>query len=315
MACASLHPTSCSVCDNSYSGSPAARAPWRPASHLRLPSRKSSTSSAGSLRSEYRFVDCSHFFTNHSDTAVDSRNLAVKFSPLGMQFPSAESGRRPPDTDVMGLLLRQRIVFLGFNLDEYAADAIISQLILLDGQDSTKDIRLFINSPGGSTSAAMAVYDAIQLCRADISTIAIGIAASTAAIVLAGGTKGKRYAMPNTRIMLHQPLGSASGQAIDVEIQAREAMHHRKNVARILSEITGRVADQIEKDIDRDRYMSPSEAMEYGILDGVIDKDMIIPLSPSPAVVLQSQGYRGGGKTPRKLRDPIIPDGQINFMV
>ena len=126
----------------------------------------------------------------------------------------------------------------------------------------------------------MAVYDAIQLCRADVSTIAFGIAASTVAIVLAGGTKGKRFAMPNARIMLHQPLGGASGQAIDVEIQAKEAMHHRKNVTRIISEITGRAFEQVEKDIDRDRYMSPAEAMEYGILDGVIDKDMIIPLHP-----------------------------------
>ncbi|MCO5573753.1 hypothetical protein L7F22_027527 [Adiantum nelumboides] len=161
-------------------------------------------------------------------------------------------------------------------------------------------------------SAAMAVYDAIQLCRADISTVAFGIAASTAAIVLAGGTKGKRFAMPNTRIMLHQPLAGASGQAIDVEIQAREAMHHRKNVSRILSEITGRALEQVEKDIDRDRYMSPAEAMEYGILDGVIDKDMIIPLSPSPEKVLQSQGYRVAGKNPQKFFKSTVPDNELN---
>lgn len=224
----------------------------------------------------------------------------------------ASAAQRPPDTDVMGLLLRERIVFLGFNIDEYAADAIISQLLLLDAQDPSKDIRLFINSPGGTTSATMAVYDAIQLCRAEVSTIAFGIAASTAAIVLAGGSKGKRLAMPNTRIMLHQPLAGASGQVMDVEIQAREAMHHRKNVTRILSEITGRAFEQVEKDIDRDRYMSPAEAMEYGILDGVIDKDMIIPLCPSPEVVLRSPGYKNAVKNPRKFLNPIVPDSEIN---
>lgn len=236
---------------------------------------------------------------------------AVGSFPLGAQASSGVA-QRPPDTDVMGLLLRQRIVFLGFNLDEYVADAIISQLLLLDAQDPTQDIRLFINSPGGSTSAAMAIYDAIQLCRADISTVAFGIAASTAAIVLAGGSKGKRFAMPNTRIMLHQPLAGASGQAIDVEIQAKEAMHHRKNVTRILSEITGRAFEQVEKDIDRDRYMSPAEAMEYGILDGVIDKDRIIPLCPSPESVLRSPGYRDAVKNPRKFLTPVIPDDEVN---
>lgn len=197
-------------------------------------------------------------------------------------------------------------------MDEYVADAIVSQLLLLDAQDPDSDIRLFINCPGGSTSAAMAIYDAIQLCRADVSTIAFGLAASTASIVLAGGSKGKRLAMPNTRIMMHQPLGGASGQAIDVEIQAKEAMYHRNNVTRIISEVTGRPFKQVEKDIDRDRYMSPMEAVEYGILDGVIDKDMIIPLSPLPEKVLGRTDYKDAQHNPRKFLTPVVPNDEIH---
>ncbi|KAF2316099.1 hypothetical protein GH714_041051 [Hevea brasiliensis] len=175
------------------------------------------------------------------------------------------------EADAMGLLLRERIVFLGSNIDDFVADATISQLLLLDAQDP-KDIRLFINCPGGSLSATMAIYDVVQLVRADVSTVALGISASTASIILGGGTIGKRFAMPNTRIMIHQPLGGASGQAIDVEIQAREIMHNKNNVIRIISGFTGRTTEQVQKDIDRDRYMSPIEAVEYGIIDGVIDE-------------------------------------------
>ncbi|KAF5938813.1 hypothetical protein HYC85_023072 [Camellia sinensis] len=180
----------------------------------------------------------------------------------------------------LGLLLKERIVLLGNQIDDFVADAIISQLLLLDAQDPSKDIRLFINSPGGSLSATMAIYDVVKLVRADASTVALGISASTASIILGGGTKGKRLAMPNTRIMIHQPLGGASGQAIDVEIQAREIMHNKDNVTKIISTCTGRPFEQVQKDIDRDRYMSPIEAVEYGIIDGVIDRDSIIPLIP-----------------------------------
>jgi ATP-dependent Clp protease protease subunit len=196
--------------------------------------------------------------------------------------------------DPMTALLRQRVVFLGNQIDDFVADTIISQLLLLDANNPRKDIRLFINCSGGSLNAAMAIYDAVQLVRADVSTIALGIAASTAAIVLAGGTKGKRLAMPNTRIMIHQPLGGASGQAIDVEIQAKEIMYHKKNITRIMSQITGRPEYQVEEDTDRDNYMSPIEAMEYGIIDSVIDKEHIIPLRPMPEKV-----------KPREIRLPL----------
>jgi len=221
---------------------------------------------------------------------------------------------RSAEADVMGLMLRQRIVFLGSQMDDFVADAIISQLLLLDAVDPKKDIRLFVNCPGGSISAAMGIFDAIQMCRADVSTICFGFAASTAAVVLAAGTRGKRLAMPNSRIMMHQPLGGASGQAIDVEIQAKEVMYHKSNITRILSEITGRSYEQVEKDIDRDRYMSPVEAMEYGIIDGVIDQDAIIAINELPVVserVTPRKENLAAMEDPRKFLTPEIPDDEI----
>ncbi|XP_004293709.1 PREDICTED: ATP-dependent Clp protease proteolytic subunit 4, chloroplastic [Fragaria vesca subsp. vesca] len=218
---------------------------------------------------------------------------------------------RGAEGDAMGLLLRERIVFLGSSIDDFVADSIISQLLLLDAQDPKKDIKLFINSTGGSLSATMAIYDVVQLVRADVSTIALGIAASTASIILGGGTKGKRFAMPNTRVMIHQPLGGASGQAIDVEIQAREVMHNKDNVTRIISNVTGRSYEQVEKDIDRDRYMSPIEAVEYGIIDGVIDGDSILPLEPVPDKVKPRMSYEEISKDPMKFLTPDVPDDEI----
>lgn len=160
-------------------------------------------------------------------------------------------------------------------------------------------------------SATMAIYDVVQLVRADVSTVALGIAASTASIILGGGTKGKRLAMPNTRIMMHQPLGGASGQAIDVEIQAREIMHNKNNITRIIADFTGRPFEQVEKDIDRDRYMSPMEAVEYGIIDGVIDRDSIIPLVPVPERVKGRLNYEEISNDPRKFLTPDVPDDEI----
>ncbi|KAG2261943.1 hypothetical protein Bca52824_069022 [Brassica carinata] len=176
----------------------------------------------------------------------------LRTSPSPLRFANAsiemsqtqESAIRGAESDVMGLLLRERIVFLGSSIDDFVADAIMSQLLLLDAKDPKKDIKLFINSSGGSLSATMAIYDVVQLVRADVSTIALGIAASTASIILGAGTKGKRFAMPNTRIMIHQPLGGASGQAIDVEIQAKEVMHNKNNVTSIIAGCTSRSFEQ-----------------------------------------------------------------------
>ncbi|KAL1569246.1 ATP-dependent Clp protease proteolytic subunit 4 [Salvia divinorum] len=247
-------------------------------------------------------------FSPQTLTYPDS--LLTHLSPAAQQSPA--TAMRGAEADAMGLLLKERIVFLGNSIDDFVADAIISQLLLLDAQDSTKDIRLFINSAGGSLSATMAIFDVVRLVRADVSTIALGISASTASIILGGGTKGKRFAMPNTRIMIHQPLGGASGQAIDVEIQAREVMHNKKNVTTIISEFTGRSYEQVEKDIDRDRYMSPIEAVEYGIIDGVIDGDSIIPLEPVPDKVKSSTfDYLEISKDPKKFLTPDIPDDEI----
>ncbi|KAA3469560.1 ATP-dependent Clp protease proteolytic subunit 3, chloroplastic [Gossypium australe] len=243
-----------------------------------------------------------------------SSSLKLKPTANSLKLSAPQSpatAMRGAEADAMGLLLRERIVFLGNNIDDFVADAIISQLLLLDAQDPTKDIRLFINSPGGSLSATMAIYDVVQLVRANVSTVGIGIAASTASIILGGGTKGKRFAMPNTRIMIHQPLGGASGQAIDVEIQAREIMHNKNNVTRIISASTGRPFEQVLKDIDRDRYMSPIEAVEYGIIDGVIDRYSIIPLEPVPERVKASLNYEEISKDPRKFLTPDIPDDEI----
>ncbi|KAL5577883.1 hypothetical protein UlMin_019582 [Ulmus minor] len=242
--------------------------------------------------------------------SVKSQNLHPSLL-LSSAPQTPDTARRAAEADAMGLLLRERIVFLGSSVDDFVADAIISQLLLLDAQDSTKDIKLFINSTGGSLSATMAIYDVVQLVRADVSTVALGIAASTASVILGGGTKGKRFAMPNTRIMIHQPLGGASGQAIDVEIQAREIMYSKNNITRIISNCTGRSFEQVEKDIDRDRYMSPIEAVEYGIIDGVIDRDSIIPLVPVPEKVKPRLNYEEIIKDPKKFLTPDVPDDEI----
>ncbi|KAI9083886.1 hypothetical protein K1719_034144 [Acacia pycnantha] len=235
-------------------------------------------------------------------------NFYDTFKPSCTQTPT--TAMRGAESDVMGLLLRERIVFLGSDIDDLVADAIIGQLLLLDAQDPKKDIRLFINSTGGSLSSTMAIFDVVQLVRAPISTVALGISASTASIILGGGTKGKRLAMPNTRIMIHQPLGSTSGKALDVEIQAQEAMVGKDNVIRIISEFSGRSFEQVEKDIEKDLYMSPIEAVEYGIIDGVIDRDSIIPLMPLPEKV-ESSLVPEMMKDPMKFVNPQIPDDEI----
>mmetsp|Transcript_12018 Transcript_12018/g.19386 ORF Transcript_12018/g.19386 Transcript_12018/m.19386 type:complete len:289 (-) Transcript_12018:1953-2819(-) len=185
----------------------------------------------------------------------------------GPVVPRSEGG------DPFGLLLRQRIVFLGSEVNDFTADAVISQLLLLDAQDPKKDIKLFINSPGGSVTAGMGIYDAMQMCRADVSTVCMGLAASMGAFLLTSGAKGKRLSMPNARIMIHQPLGGASGAAVDIEIQAKEIMYHKANLNRLMAFHTGQDVKQIDEDTDRDRYMSPLESKNYGIIDEIIGGD------------------------------------------
>ncbi|KAL9263683.1 ATP-dependent Clp protease proteolytic subunit 4, chloroplastic-like protein [Drosera capensis] len=212
--------------------------------------------------------------------------------------------------DVMGMLLRERIVFIESEIDDFEADSVVSKLLLLDSQDSRKDIRLFINSTGGSLSATMAIFDVINLVRSDVSTIALGITASTAALLLGGGTKGKRFSMPSSRIMIHQPFGGISGSVAYVERQAKELFNNKKMVVKIISAFSGRSIGQVEKDIKRDYYMSPIEGIEYGIIDGIIDRDNIIPLMPVPDSVISTQAtvQPGYGK---KFFVPEIPDDEI----
>lgn len=179
--------------------------------------------------------------------------------------------------DIFSRLLRERIVFLGMPIDDTVANLIVAQLLLLEGEDPEKDIRLYINSPGGSVTAGLAIYDTIQHIRSDVSTICLGQAASMGAFLLAAGTKGKRLALPHSRILIHQPLGGAQGQATDIEIQAREIIRIKRQLNELLAHHTGQSVKQIEKDTDRDNIMTAEEAKEYGLVD-----EVILRIEPQP---------------------------------
>jgi len=172
--------------------------------------------------------------------------------------------------DIYSRLLKDRIIFIGGPIDDAVANLVMAQLLFLDAEDPKKDISIYINSPGGVVTAGMAIYDTIRYVKADISTICIGQAASAAAILLTAGTKGKRLALPNARVMIHQVMGGAEGQATDVEIQTREILRIKKAINEILAKHTGKSMSQIEKDTDRDFYMTAAEAKKYGIIDEVI---------------------------------------------
>ncbi len=172
--------------------------------------------------------------------------------------------------DIYSRLLKDRIIFLGTEIDDATANTIIAQLLFLEATDPDKDIYIYINSPGGSVSSTIAIYDTIQYIRSDISTICIGMAASGAALILASGTKGKRFVLPNSRIMLHQPLGGARGQVTDIEIQTRELKRIKDTINKILTYHTGQKFEKVEKDTDRDFYMTAQESKEYGLVDEII---------------------------------------------
>ncbi|MGI9861563.1 ATP-dependent Clp endopeptidase proteolytic subunit ClpP [Moorella naiadis] len=174
--------------------------------------------------------------------------------------------------DIYSRLLKDRIIFLGSAIDDHVANLVIAQMLFLEAEDPDKDIHLYINSPGGSISAGMAIFDTMQYIRPDVSTICVGLAASMGAFLLAAGAKGKRFALPNSEIMIHQPMGGAQGQAVDIEIHARRILATRDNLNRILSEITGKPLEEIARDTDRDHFMSAREAREYGLIDEVITK-------------------------------------------
>ncbi len=180
-----------------------------------------------------------------------------------------QNGSNERSYDIYSRLLEDRIVFLTGEINDASANIIIAQLIYLEGKNPDKDIFLYINSPGGSVSAGMAIYDTINYIKCDVSTICIGLAASMGAFLLSSGTKGKRFALPNSEIMIHQPLGGAQGQASDIEIQARHIQKIKAKLNKILSENTGKPLETIEKDTDRDNYMSAEEAKEYGLIDSI----------------------------------------------
>lgn len=183
-----------------------------------------------------------------------------------------QSNRGERAYDIYSRLLKDRIIFLGSQVNDVVANSIIAQMLFLDAEDPTKDISLYINSPGGSITAGMAIYDTMQFIKADVSTICVGLAASMGAFLLNAGAPGKRYALPNSEIMIHQPLGGAEGQATDIEIRARRILKMRDKLNQILAERTGQPLDRIEKDTDRDYFMSAAEAKEYGLVDQVIEK-------------------------------------------
>ena len=178
--------------------------------------------------------------------------------------------------DIYSRLLKDRIIMLGSQIDDNVANSIVSQLLFLQAQDSEKDIYLYINSPGGSVTAGFAIYDTIQHIKPDVQTICIGMAASMGSFLLAAGAKGKRFALPNAEVMIHQPLGGAQGQATEIEIAANHILKTREKLNRILSERTGQSIEKIQKDTDRDNFLTAEEAKEYGLIDEVIDRKSVV---------------------------------------
>ena len=180
------------------------------------------------------------------------------------------SSRGEKSFDIFSRMLRERIIFLCEEIDDEMANSIVAQLLVLDAENPEKDIMMYINSPGGVITAGMAIYDTMKHIRADVCTICLGEAASMGAFLLSGGTKGKRMALPSARIMIHQPLGGAKGQATDIEIEAKEILRMKKELNTLLAEHTGQTVEQIYKDTERDNYMSAQQAVEYGLIDKVI---------------------------------------------
>lgn len=183
-----------------------------------------------------------------------------------------QTARGERGMDIYSRLLRERIVFIGFPIDDHTASLIIAQLLFLESEDADKDVMVYVNSPGGSVSAGLAIYDTMQYIKPQVSTICIGLAASMGAVLLAGGETGKRTSLPNSKIMIHQPLGGTQGQATDIEIYTKEMLRTRDTLYEILAKHTGKTKEQIAKDSDRDNFMSPEEAKAYGLIDNILVK-------------------------------------------
>jgi ATP-dependent Clp protease, protease subunit len=213
-------------------------------------------------------------FISQSSNYPDSTKSTpdVFFGNMVVPMVLEQSGTGERAFDLYSRLLRERIIFLGNQVDDDMADSLIAQMLFLEAEDPEKDVYLYINSPGGSVTAGMGIYDTMQQIRPEVVTICYGLAASMGAFLLAAGAAGKRMSLPSSRIMIHQPLGGAQGQAIDIEIQAREILFHKSNLNSILAKHTGQPLDKIMADTERDRYLSAAEAVEYGLIDRVIEK-------------------------------------------
>lgn len=199
------------------------------------------------------------------------RNSALDTNMLGMvPMVVEQSGRGERSYDIYSRLLKERVIFLVGPVNDHAANLIVAQMLFLESENPDKDISFYINSPGGSVSAGMAIFDTMQFIKPDVSTLCTGLAASMGAFLLAAGAKGKRFSLPNSRIMIHQPSGGAQGQATDIEIQAREILYLRERLNGILAEKTGQSIEQIAKDTERDNFMSAESAAEYGLIDKVL---------------------------------------------
>jgi len=194
----------------------------------------------------------------------------LSYAPLPYVYE--RDGRSERTWDIYSRLLKDRIVFIGTPINDFVANAVIAQLLFLQTEDPKKDIYIYINSPGGSVTDGMAIYDTINLISCDVVTYCVGLAASMGTVLLAAGTPGKRYALPNCRVMIHQPTGGATGQTSDISIAAKEILRWRKTINEVLAKHTGKEVAQIEKDSDRDYYMAAAEAKEYGIVDHVFEK-------------------------------------------
>ncbi|MEM6835873.1 MAG: ATP-dependent Clp endopeptidase proteolytic subunit ClpP [Cyanobacteria bacterium P01_C01_bin.120] len=194
-----------------------------------------------------------------------------------------QSGRGERAFDIYSRLLRERIIFLGTPVDDKIADAIVAQLLFLDAEEPEKDVQIYINSPGGSVTAGMAIYDTMQQIRPDVVTICFGLAASMGAFLLCGGAPGKRLSLPSARIMIHQPLGGAQGQAVDIEIQAKEILYHKQRLNELIAHHSGQPLERIEADTERDFYMSAEEAKSYGLIDQVLAQDSLTTAATAAA--------------------------------
>ena len=204
------------------------------------------------------------FLNENSNDRIEPKNLGL----VPMVIETCGRGERA--YDIYSRLLKERVVFLVGEVNDHTANLVIAQMLFLESENPDKDISLYINSPGGSVSSGLAIFDTMTFIKPDVSTLCMGLAASMGAFLLSAGAKGKRFALPNSRIMIHQPLGGARGQASDIEIQAREILYLREQLNKILSERTGQTIETIAKDTDRDNFMSANQAKEYGLIDQVI---------------------------------------------